>query len=470
MNDIGRPFGLSSTTVMLCVGSLVMLGCATPIERSTRSELRRVEAELAPLPSEEDTAQPKPDGSTLDGSLDSYLAYAFERSPALRATFEDWRAATHRPRQERRLPEPTITYAGFVRAVETRVGPQRHRFGAMQWFPWPSKLTAGGQAASFEAQAAQHRFEAHALEIAAEVSEAYWSLWRLQRRREVLADEVEILGSMSELIRVRIEVGGAELADLAQVNLMVSRARDRLAGLDEAERIASSELVRVVGAPDGTVTPIAKSEPSVAEVSEPVASLSAEAGGHPRVASMASRSDAAHEQIRKAQAERAPSFGVGVDWIITGQSGVTPAPVDSGKDAVALSLSVKVPLWGRSYKAAENEARARSSAFRARAIDARNMVAADIRKQAARVSDDVRRVRVYETTLLPQAETAFESVLSSYSAGRSSVAELLLAERELVGLRDELFAAQADYGTHVAKLESAVGRAVETKGRVDGDR
>ena len=469
MNNSGRSFGHSSTTLMLCVACLAVFGCATSIERSTRAELRRVEAELAPLPSEEDAAQQDPESPKLDGSLDSYLAYAFARSPGLRATFEDWRAATHRPRQERRLPEPTITYAGFVRAVETRVGPQRHRLGAMQWFPWPSKLTAGGKAASLEAQSAQHRFEAHALEIAAEVSDAYWSLWRVHRKREVLRDEVEILGSLSELIRVRIEVGGAELADLAQVNLMVSRSRDRLAGLDEDERIASAKLVRVLGAPDGTDTPIAGGDPPVTEVSEPIARLSAEAGRHPRVESMASLSDAARERIRQARADRAPSFGVGVDWIITGQSGVTPAPTDSGKDAVALSLSLKVPLWGRAYKASEDEARARSSAFRARAIDARNAVALDIREQAARVSDDVRRVRVYETTLLPQAETAFESVLSSYSAGRSSVAELLLAERELVGLRDELYAAQADYGTHIARLESAVGRAVQTKGRGDVD-
>ena len=209
----------------------------------------------------------------------------------------------------------------------------------------------------------------------------------------------------------------------------------------------------------------------VTDVSEPVATLAAEAADHPRVAALATLSDAAGERVREARADRAPSFGVGVDWIITGQSAAMPTPPDSGKDAVAVSLSLKVPLWARAYRAAEDEARARSTALRARAIDARNAVAAEVRQQAARVNDDVRRVRVYETTLIPQAETTFESVLSSYSAGRSTVAELLLAERELIGLQDELYGAQADYGDHLAQLESAVGRAVKTKGRdVDADR
>jgi outer membrane protein TolC len=292
----------------------------------------------------------------------------------------------------------------------------------------------------------------------------------VQRQREVLRDEVEILGSLSEQIRVRVEVGGAELADLAQVNLMVSRSRDKLAGLDESERIASAHLVRAVGAPDGTATPVDGAEPVVAELSEPVDGLAAEAGRHPRVEALATMSDAASERVRQAKADRGPSFGVGVDWIITGDSAAAPAPADSGKDAVALSLSVKVPLWARAYKAAEDESRARSAAFRARAIDARNGVVAQVREQAARVDNDVRRVRVHETTLLPQAETTFDSVLNSYAAGRSTVGELLQAERELIGLQDELYEAQADYGTHIALLERAVGRAVQTKGRSNVDR
>ncbi|MCA9712051.1 MAG: TolC family protein, partial [Myxococcales bacterium] len=237
-----RRCGRPAYPLVALAASVALLACASPVERSTRAELRRVEQSLAALPDSDDAGPPAEapaPAPALDGSLEAYLAYAFAHSPSLRASFEDWRAATHRPSKERRLPEPTITYAAFVRSVETRVGPQRHRLGAMQWFPWPSKLGAGGRAAGLEAQAAQRRFEAHALEIAAEVGAAYWALWRLQRQREVLQREEERLGSVSEHVRTRVETGGADLADLAQVDLMLLRARDRLAGLDELERVAS---------------------------------------------------------------------------------------------------------------------------------------------------------------------------------------------------------------------------------------
>lgn len=448
----GRLCGL----LLLGLPALALVACASTAPQF-HQQLRATESALAPLPADPSRAEAPAFGGTLAG----YLAYAYANSPALRASFETWSAATHRPDQERRLPEPTLTYAGFIRSVETRVGPQRHRFSASQWFPWPTKLRAGSEAAVLEAQAAQRQFEGHALHIAADVAAAYWRLWTLHRQHEVARDEVAVLESLSEQVRVRVEVGLAELSDLAQINLMLSRARDRQAGLLQHQSIGSAQLVRVLGAPDGVATPVSDMEPSVFPVAESPAKLSAAASQHPEVRSLATLSDAATKRAREARADRAPSFGLGVDWILTGSSDATPQPADSGKDAVAMSLSVKVPLWSRAYKAAEQEEHARGRALRARALDARNGVAAAVREQAARIEDDVRRVRVYESTLLPQAEAAFESVLASYASGRATVAELLFAERELLSLREERFTAQAEYGTHLARLESAVGRPVQ---------
>lgn len=456
----GRLCGL----LMQGLPALALVACA-PAAPQLRQQLRATESTLAPLPVKNTPGQVP----QFTGTLNGYLAYAYAHSPALRASFETWRAATHRPDQERRLPEPTVTYAGFVRSVETRVGPQRHRFSASQWFPWPTKLRAGSEAAVLEAEAAQRRFEGHALHIAADVADAYWRLWTLYRQHEVARDEVAVLESLSEQVRVRVEVGAAELSDLAQINLMLSRARDRQAGLAQHQRIGSSQLVRVLGAPDGTATPVSAAEPDVAPVAESVAELSSAASEHPEVRSIATLSDAATHRARQARADRAPSFGLGVDWILTGSADATPQPVDSGKDAVAMSLSVKVPLWSRAYRAAEQEEHARGRALRAQALDARNGVAAEAREQATRLEDDVRRVRVYETTLIPQAEAAFESVLAAYASGRASVAELLLAEREFLSLRGERFSAQADYGTHLARLERAVGRPVQLATATDSE-
>lgn len=459
LHSIGGPRALVLLTALV-------VGCASSGERQLRRDLQHVEGQLAPLPSlaEPESVEPRPGpGGGFEGSLEGYLAHAFAHSPALRASFEEWRAASMRPQQARRLPEPMLTFAGFVRAVETRVGPQRIKLGAMQWFPWPTKLTAGAEAAAREAEAAQRRFEAHALEVAAEVARAYWRLWAVQRVREVERDQVVILTSLSAQVRARVEVGGAELANLAQVDLAVSRARDRLAGLDEAERMAAAELVRAVGAPMDTPTPVSADVPPAFEPAQAPAALAAEAADHPRVLAMLSMSEASEERVREARADRFPRFGVGVDWIITADSAAAMRPPDSGKDAVIVTGSLSVPLWQPSYGAKEDESRARASVFRARALDARNRVMAEVQTYAARVRDDARRATLYQTTLVPQAQGAFESVVSSYVVGRSSTAELLLAVKDLLELQRGLFEVQAQLAVDVAELERAVGRPLQPR-------
>ena len=137
---------------------------------------------MAPLATLDSEADATPQTTVLDGTLPAYLAYAYAHNPALRASFEEWRASTHVAPQVRRLPEPQLTFAGFVRPVETRVGPQRAKLGLMQWFPWPSRLTAASAAADQAALASQRRFEAHATDIAAQHALLLLIIRRLRRQ------------------------------------------------------------------------------------------------------------------------------------------------------------------------------------------------------------------------------------------------------------------------------------------------
>lgn len=446
--------------------TLLLVGCGSQIAKQSRSDFDRVYQRLdqpALVHGENDDSGPEEHLEPL-GTLPSYIARAFAHSPELRASFEEWRAALARPAQARKLPELLLTYGGFIRSVETRVGPQRHRLGAMQWFPWPSRLTAGVDAAGYAALSSQQRFEAHALDLAAQVARAYWKLWFIQKNKLVQRDQREILFSFSKQVRARLESGGTGLSDLAQVDLSISRISDVIAGLDEAERAATAELVRVIGADDGTATPIRPElDPPPALLPAPGESeLKAAAIEHPRVTSMASMSASADERARAVKGERAPSLGLGLDWIVTGDA-PNPGTPDSGQDAVIGVVGVKVPVSGGAYRAAEQEARAESAMYRARERAARDRAVSELEQTLANLRDAVRRVRLYETTLVPQAETTYSSTADGYQSGRSSLAEVLMAEKDLLELALGLFEAHAAYGTIWAELERVVGQPVPTR-------
>ncbi len=444
----------------LIVVALVSAGCVGSLERATQRDAERVEQQLAPLPAAADGAAPRAaHPARFDGSLPQYQRYAFEHSPELRASFESWRAATYRPRKVRRLPETVVSYAGFIRSVETRVGPQLHKLGLQQWFPWPTTLTAASEAEALAARAAQREFEARALAIAAEVSAAYWRLWLIARTRDVEREQLELLRTIAEFVRVRVETSAADLAELTQLNLRVTRAEDTIAALDEDERAAAAALVRVVGAPDGTATPIDAATPRVGLPEEDDATLRLAATSHPRVRAMALMSESSEQRVRQSRADRAPSVGLGVDWIITGAA-LDPSTPDSGKDAVMGMAAIKVPLSLGSYGAGEDEARARARMFRARELAVRNQAVETLERVLARLRDANRRVALYDATMIPLAETSYQAVQTSYQSGRAGVAEVLLAERELLELRLTALRARVDAAVAWAALEQVVGRPV----------
>ena len=443
-------------TGLLLASLLPLAGCATTLERGATSEFGQADQSQGP---EARTADERRNSCELDGTLPRYLGCALKQSPALRATFEEWRAATHRISRARRLPEPTFTYAYFVRSVETRVGPQRHKFGISQAFPWPTKLSAGADAASLAARSAREQYEASALEVARQVAEAYWKVWVIQRTRQVERDQKQLLQHLSALARARVEIGQSGLADLSQIDLSVSRMDDMLSGLDEAERAAQAELLAAIGAKPGTPTPIAERPPRVMRVAEDEKTLRGAVATHPRIQSIGSMAEAQQERARAVGADQYPDFVLGAEYIETGPAQMAGV-ADSGKDPIIVSVAVKLPLWGGIYADEEDEALAQSAAFRAKQGAVQDRAEAAFQRAMSDVRDSARRVALYRRTLVPQAGTVFESVLGGYQAGTSTVASILLAERELLELQLAEFKAQADHGAALARLEALVGRPV----------
>ena len=180
---------------------------------------------------------------------------------------------------------------------------------------------------------------------------------------------------------------------------------------------------------------------------------------HPRIEAAELMASSSESQVRAQAAERAPSLLAGLDWIVTGKA---PAAVEkSGQDAVIVTAGLSVPLWGRSYRDAMGAARAEGAAHLADRDAA--MYAADAQLEAAlaAVRDAQRRIDLYRNTLIPQAETTFQSVLGGYQSGRSTVASALLAQKDLLELQLELARSRSRHARAWAVLEAVVGRPVK---------
>jgi outer membrane protein TolC len=183
------------------------------------------------------------------------------------------------------------------------------------------------------------------------------------------------------------------------------------------------------------------------------------ASSHPELKKFEAMARSNEAAARRVRADRLPGFAVGVDWIETG--GARGAGVqDSGKDPFMVSVSMDLPLWQASYRDEEQAARAEAAAHRADGEAALRDVEAELERALSDVRDADRRIRLYQHTLVPQGETTLSSLRGSYEVGKSTLAQVLMAERRLLDLRDSLAQARADHARAWARLEEIVGQDV----------
>lgn len=399
----------------------------------------------------------------MTGSLSEYLAYALANSPSTRASFERWRAARFRISRAGRLPEPTVAFGYFLRTVETRVGPQRYKLGVSQAFPWPTKLRAGEDAAAERAVAAARMVDANVLSVRKDVAEVYWALWLIAEEHRLKTEHDAVLESLAGAVRGRLQVGAASLADLNLVDLNIARHHDHLGQHEQAARKASAKLRAIIGAQAGPEILLVADAPRSGLPRAGDAAIAELASQHPMIERFSHLATSEEHVARAERADRFPKLKIGLDIIGTGNAAMAGVE-DSGKDAVVLSAALSVPLWAGSYSDATQAAHANRKAHEAMREAGKRQVEAMLGEALANVRDAQRRIELYQRTLVPQAETTFQAVLGGYQTGRSTVAAVILAQRDLIDLQIEYAGARADHARYWAALEFVAGTQLEAKG------
>ncbi len=89
--------------------------------------------------------------------------------------------------------------AYFIEEVETRVGPQRNKFGIMQTFPWFGKIEARGDVATAKAKAARQRYEANKLKLFWQVKDAFYEFTYLATAVDTAKENLELLQHFEEI-------------------------------------------------------------------------------------------------------------------------------------------------------------------------------------------------------------------------------------------------------------------------------
>jgi len=457
------PHDRRITRLLVAAGSVCAVvlwagGCAVPGEHRAFTEWKSAGATLGQVRDQVSSPRTALPELTDDSQLSDYLSYAARNNPQLEAAFNRWKAELEKVQQVRTLPDPKFNYGYFIQSVETRVGPQEHRAGISQMFPWFGKLRLRGEAALASADAAQQQFEHAKLMLYYRVKDAWHEYYYLARAIAVTTENRDLVRQFETVAKAKYEADTAMYSDVIKAQTELDKLNDRLRTLDDLREPIIARLNAALNRPFNAPIPWPKAAPIDHQTFEDQKLVEQLTKDNPELKSLDFLAEKEKTGIALAKKEFFPDVMLGVDYIVTDRA-LMPTP-DNGKDPVIAGFSINLPIWEGKYRAGVREAEARFQAALQQRTDRANTLSADLKLALFKYQDAARKIALYRDALIPKADQTVKATQRAFEAGKSDFLALIDAERVLLEFQLTYERALADHAQRLAELEMLLGRSL----------
>lgn len=388
-------------------------------------------------------------------SLEQTVAQVLSNSPALASARLKWHSMEERPEIVHALPDPMLTYGYWFQNVETRVGAMNQRVGVAQKIPFFGKRSLAASKATQEALLAMWEYQTLARELVMRAKVAYYDLYRVDRSREILTAQLELLDPIVKIAQSRYESGKANQQDVLKAQVATTEIQNRLLDLTQQRKAALARLNALRNASQESELTVSSSlESPPLPPRQAAFEIAEQYRQELQAAGVAIQRD--EIALKLAKKDRWPDFTFGVDYTQINPN-ILQNPPDNGQDAVQGFVSINIPLWFGKLKAERREAEQRLEASRAAQENAQNTVSSEVQDAWFRAQVSRDQVTLYQTSLLPRAEQTFEASRAGYESAKVSFIDLLDSERALLNFRLGLVMSETDFAKALAMLERAVG-------------
>ena len=371
------------------------------------------------------------------------------------------RAAKARIGPARRLPDPMLQFALMNRrlpgfGLDEVLG--MNQIGLVQMVPLGGKLGLAASVERARTAAAEARTADVRLAERERAAMAFFELYENDRSLALAEESRELLRDLVKTTSSMYAVGEGRQPDVLRAQVELARMQEELVRMSAMRTAAVARLNAVLDAPaDAAVgRPGLPAVPDSLPARDSLERLAL--AGRPMLGAGAHDVHAAEDAARLAGRELWPDVELGIQygW----------RPMETGTDRMAsLMVGVRLPVWAGSRQLAM---RRESGAMRDMAAAELAAMRADTRGRVAELDADVRRaqtlLRLYRTTVLPQADATAASSLAAYRLGGVDFMTLLDARMNLTRYRQEMIRLEAELGRAVASLEMLTGTVLFASG------
>lgn len=393
-------------------------------------------------------------------ALEAFLREVLERNPELARFRAKAAAAAVRAPQVRALPDPVAMVTAFPLPPETRVGPQWLKVSLSQHLPGFGKLAAREKAAVFAAVEAEQDWESQRLAMVTKARELAHEWAFCQLRGRIVEEEKHHLVHHEELTRARYSAGLGIQQEVIKIQAAITRAEQRFLEV----RLRQGDLLAALNAlrDRPASTPF-----EAAELVEPRRlsldheDLLAASLGRPERAAAGAEVGRREALVDLARRDFRPELRLSFDYTaVEGRrdaAGRAMSPQGNGRDILALSAGIELPLHQKRRTAALEEALAQQHAAEARQRAVAAQIEQGLGESRARLPLLWEQWWLFETVLLEQAEESLRSAETAYTTGKLNALELFHSEHVLYEVRLGAARAKADFAIAWARLEGALG-------------
>lgn len=327
--------------------------------------------------------------------------------------------------------------------------------GLSQRYPFPGKRGLRKEVASKDAEAIDYGYQETVNRVVRDLRIAYYDLGLTLEMTKLVEKNKLILEDFTHLAVDHYEVGMGAQADAFKAQTEVSRMQDELLRLARDRPVIEAEIIRTLGRITyaGAVIP----EPShVHPASLNLESLRERAlTQRPQLLALQSLVGRNKKTVELAYKEFFPDFDVRLSY------GQRDSTLDGSHrpDMVTMTVAINLPIW-RTNKIEPRIAE--SQAMHYQALDLHqaqsNEIAAQFRQQVATAEQNLESVRLYQTTILPQARLTVESAMAAYKVNRVDFLTLLDNQLTVFNYEISLVTAIADYNKALAEIDLLTGK------------
>ncbi len=381
---------------------------------------------------------------------------AIQRNSDLRAQYAEWQSSLAATSSISRLPDPTLGLGYFVESVETAQGPQRAKISLGQSIPWFSNTRAARESSEFLSIQTFQALETLRLSLIREINKFWAEAGHLQSISALIKAKIALSEDLEEVISVQYQSASVSHKKLVEVQIQTLQLENDLRDVESQVHRLKVNLGAILELDSSVAENFLPNISSYSDQTIPSGRFSID---HPRLQQLEAVVHRASAEKASAQAAFIPDLKIGLDYILTDKKLTNGAEVSgSGKDPLMLSAGIALPLWNWKLKKAgvktaewrEKKARALLNAEHSRLVQ-------EYELSLSALEDDLRRIQLYETQLIPKARDIEKVMRQEYISQSSDISSYTMARLHVLDLQLILINTQYSAQLQIADLSYLKG-------------